>query len=284
MRYGLEIPNAGVCGDARVLADLAYLAEEAGWDGIFLEDYIVHHSAHDAPTYDPWIALAAMAVCTKRIRLGTTVTPLSRRRPWKLARETVTLDHLSDGRLILGVGLGDVNDPGFAQVGEVTDGRQRASMLDEALDILVGLWSGQSFSYHGEYYQIHDVTFLPRPVQTPRIPIWVGGNWPNIGPMRRAARFDGFCGGKVNQGTDWLLTPAELRELKASVESQRSGLTSFDIALGGAERSSEPEQERATITALAEAGATWWMEYVTPSRGELDAMRAHIKGGPLRIE
>ncbi len=284
MRYGLEIPNAGVCGDARVLADLAYLAEEAGWDGIFLEDYIVHHSAHDAPTYDPWIALAAMAVRTKRIRLGTTVTPLSRRRPWKLARETVTLDHLSDGRLILGVGLGDVNDPGFAQVGEVTDGRQRASILDEALDILVGLWSGQSFSYHGEYYQIHDVTFLPMPVQTPRIPIWVGGNWPHKGPMRRAARFDGFCGGKVNDGTDWLLTPAELRELKASIESQRSGLTPFDIALGGAKRSSEPEQERATIKALAEAGATWWMEYVTPSRGGLNAMRAHIKGGPLRIE
>ncbi len=284
MHYGLEIPNAGVCGDARILADLAYLAEEAGWDGIFLEDYIVHQSAHDAPTYDPWIALAAMAVRTKHIRLGTTVTPLSRRRPWKLARETVTLDHLSGGRLILGVGLGDVNDPGFAQVGEVTDGRQRASMLDEALDILVGLWSGQSFTYRGEYYQIRDVTFLPRPVQTPRIPIWVGGNWPHKGPMRRAARFDGFCGGKVNDGTDWLLTPAELRELKASIESQRSPLTPFDIALGGAERGPEPEQERATIKALAEAGATWWMEYVTPSRGGLDAMGAHIKGGPLRID
>src|SRR5438067_2363908 len=150
MRYGLELPNAGLGGDALTLAGLAALAEEVGWDGVFLEDYIVHHSAPYTPTYDPWVSLAAMAMRTERIRLGTTVTPLSRRRPWKLARETVTLDHLSNGRLILGVGLGDVNDPGFTRMGEVTDAKQRARILDEALDVLVGLWSGQPFNHHGE--------------------------------------------------------------------------------------------------------------------------------------
>jgi alkanesulfonate monooxygenase SsuD/methylene tetrahydromethanopterin reductase-like flavin-dependent oxidoreductase (luciferase family) len=151
MKYGLELPNAGCC-DARTLAELALLAEQAGWDGIFLEDYLVHHHAPDTPTYDPWIALAAMAVRTERIRLGTTVTPLSRRRPWKLARETVTLDHLSHGRLTLGVGLGDLHDPGFAQVGEVTDAKQRARIVDEALEVLVGLWNGAPFSRRAEVF------------------------------------------------------------------------------------------------------------------------------------
>src|SRR5215469_15046923 len=111
MRYGLELPNTSIGADARLFADLALLAEEAGWDGVFLEDYLVHHNASAAPTYDPWVVLAAIALSTTQIRLGTTVTPLSRRRPWKLARETVTLDHLSQGRLILGVGVGDGTDP-----------------------------------------------------------------------------------------------------------------------------------------------------------------------------
>jgi len=303
MQYGLELPNTDMGGDAQTLAELAVLAEEAGWDGIFLEDYIVHHSASAAPTYDPWVVLAAMALRTKRIRLGTTVTPLPRRRPWKLARETVTLDHLSHGRLILGVGLGDVNDPGFAQVGEVgsvcraersgadiangvgeaTDTRKRAKMLDEALDVLVGLWSGQPFSYQGEFYQVREVTFLPLPVQTPRIPIWVGGNWPHQGVIRRAARYDGFCGGKVyGKGESWCMTPAEVQALKASIEGQRSVATPFDIALGGAERSTDWEQERATIKSLAEAGATWWMEWIAPCG--LEEVRARIKQGPLRID
>src|SRR5215213_1509431 len=114
MKYGLELPNAGACGDARMLADLAALAEESGWDGVFLEDYIVHWSGQHAGTYDPWVALTAMALRTEQIRLGTTVTPLARRRPWKVARETVTLDHLSNGRLILGVGLGDPSAEEFA--------------------------------------------------------------------------------------------------------------------------------------------------------------------------
>src|SRR5579871_3965037 len=136
MKYGLELPNAGIGGDARTLGDLAALAEEAGWDGIFLEDYIVWQGHADVPTYDPWVALAAMALRTERIGLGTMVTPLARRRPWKVARETITLDHLSRGRLILGVGAGDVGDPGFGAVGEAMDPAQRARMLDEALDVL----------------------------------------------------------------------------------------------------------------------------------------------------
>lgn len=198
MQYALGLPNGGAWGDARTLAELARLAEESGWDGVFLEDYIVWQSQPDVPTYDPWIALAAMAMRTERIRLGTHVTALARRRPWKVAREAVTLDHLSNGRIILGVGLGDTgesvgSDISFTHFGEVAEARQRARMLDEALEVISGLWSGEPFSYEGQYYQVKEVTFAPRPVQTPRIPIWVGGGWPLKGPTQRAARWDGSC-------------------------------------------------------------------------------------------
>ncbi|WIG61653.1 MAG: luciferase [Ktedonobacterales bacterium] len=282
MRYGLTLPNAGSNGDAHTLAELATLAEDAGWDGVFLEDYIVHHSAPDAPTYDPWLALAAIACNTTRIRIGTSVTPLTRRRPWKLARETVTLDHLSNGRVILGVGLGDLGDAGFAQVGEPTDNRQRARILDEALTVLTGLWSGEPFAFSGEHFQVDHVTLLPRPVQQPRIPIWVGGNWPHKGVMRRAARWDGFAGGKEHAPEeDWHLTAAEIREVKTCIASQRTTPAPFDIVLGGAERSPDWEHDRALIRSAAESGATWWMEYVPV--GELVYIRDCIARGPLRI-
>jgi alkanesulfonate monooxygenase SsuD/methylene tetrahydromethanopterin reductase-like flavin-dependent oxidoreductase (luciferase family) len=126
------------------MAQLAQLAEEAGWDGIHLEDYIVYQGQADTPTYDPWVTLAAMAVATQRVRLGTSVTPVPRRRPWKLASEAVTLDHLSGGRLILGVGSGDLQDPGFGAVSEPTEAKARAGRLDEALAIIDALWRGGS--------------------------------------------------------------------------------------------------------------------------------------------
>jgi len=283
MKYGLELSNAGACGDARTLAELAALAEEAGWDGIFLEDYIVHWSGRDARTYDPWVALTAMALSTERIRLGTTVTPLARRRPWKLARETVTLDHLSNGRMILGVGLGNGNDLDFAQLGEETEDRRRAKMLDEAIDVLIGLWSGEPFSYHGEHYHVRDVTLLPRPVQIPRIPIWVGGGWPRKGPMRRAARCDGAIFFKVPEHGKWTdMTPADIHAIKAFVEQERPVPRSFEIAIGGRERREDWEEERVLIRSLADAGATWWMEGLPPA--ELNLIRTWIQRGPLRVD
>ncbi len=282
MQHGLELPNMCPGGNVQVLVQLACLAEEAGWDGVFLEDYIIHHAATDAPTFDPWVVLTAIALRTERVRLGTTITPLSRRRPWKLAREAVTLDHLSNGRLILGVGIGDRGDPGFAQVGEITDAKQRARMLDEALDVLVGLWSGQPFSYRGEHYQVRDVTFLPRPMQQPRIPIWVGGSWPHKGPVQRAARWDGIVPYKDTHGRGWQdMTPDDVQALKAEISSQRSA--SFEIMLGGRRRGMDWEQERALIRSLAEAGATWWGEYIEPDDLEdLQGCIERVKQGPLR--
>lgn len=281
MHYGLELPIGGAF-DPLTLAELASLAEGVGWDGVFLEDYIVYHSALE--TYDPWVALATMALHTERIRLGTCVTPLSRRRPWKLARETVTIDHLSNGRLTLGVGLGDVGDAGFSKVGESTDAKERARRLDEALDVLAGLWSGKSFSYDGKYYRVENVTFLPRPVQNPRIPIWVGGGWPLKGPMLRAARWDGVIPYKQTNGERaWHdMTPNDVRTLKAFIKDNRSALTPFDIAIGGRRRGPDWDKERELIKSIAEAGGTWWMEWIPPNKP--DIMRACIERGPLRID
>ena len=153
MKYGLVLPLSGIEGDVEQLVEYAHIAEEEGWEGVFLEDYIIYWGAQGV-TYDPWLTLTAMALRTQRVHLGTTVTPLPSRLPWKLAREAVTLDHLSGGRLALGVGLGNLNDPGFGRVGEVTDARQRGAMLDEALDVLAGLWTGEPFSYQGRHYRV----------------------------------------------------------------------------------------------------------------------------------
>jgi alkanesulfonate monooxygenase SsuD/methylene tetrahydromethanopterin reductase-like flavin-dependent oxidoreductase (luciferase family) len=283
MKYGIGVVPAGEV-DVHALAELAHLAEEVGFDGFFIEDYITHWMSPNALNVDPWIGLAAAVMRTEYIRLGTTVTPLSRRRPWKVAREAVTLDHLSNGRFILGVGLGAVSDPmNFDRFGEVTNVRQRAEMLDEALDIIVGLWSGEPFSYHGKHYHIDEVTFLPKPVQQPRIPIWVGGGYPNKGPVARAARWDGSCLYKESHGAGWQdMTPEDVRALKAFVESHRTATTPYDIMVGGRARASDWEQERRHIRAVAEAGATWWMEFIEPTT--LDKTCEGVARGPLRID
>ncbi|MGE5262369.1 MAG: LLM class flavin-dependent oxidoreductase [Acidobacteriota bacterium] len=286
MHYGLNFANGGPFGDAQTLGELARLAEDSGWDGVFLEDYLIWQGHQDVPTCDPWIALAAMALNTNHIRLGTMVTALARRRPWKVARETVTLDHLSNGRLILGVGLGDtsvfIKDPSFLAFEEARSTQQRAKMLDEALDILVGLWSGQPFGYAGEYYHVDQVTFLPRPIQTPRIPIWIGGGWPLKGPTRRAARWDGSCLYRHPGSGSHQFTVSNVRILKADIERERTSSSKFDIALGGGQRGADLEKERASIKSFAEAGATWWVEYVPPMHPE--AARQAVRRGPLRID
>src|SRR5258708_1058172 len=192
MQYGFILPH----GDIHTLAELAQEAEVAGWDGVFYWDGIYIQEA--GPMYDPWIVLVAMALRTERVRLGLILTPPSRRRPWKLARETVTLDHLSHGRLILPVGLGTLEDGGFSKVGEITDRKQRAELLDESLEILTGLWSGKPFSFHGKHYHVEEMTFLPPPVQSPRIPIWVVGAWPSQQSMRRGLR---YCRRPPNKNT-----------------------------------------------------------------------------------
>ena len=286
MKYGLDMASAGAAGDALSMSELAHIAEESGWDGVFLEDYIVWQSHPDVPTYDPWIALAAMAMRTQQVRLGTMVTPIVRRRPWKLAQELVTLDHLSNGRMILGVGLGDTGesveaDSSFTHFNEMPDPRQRARMLDEGLTVIASIWRGEPFSFEGEFYKIRDVQMLPKPVQQPRIPVWVGGGYPNRGPVNRALRWDGSC--LYKQQGHWM-QPEDVRVLRELVIAQRGSADGYDISAGGAPRWEDENKQRSYMESVAEEGVTWWHEYVPPDAGDFKLLRRLIERGPLRIE
>ncbi len=281
MRYGLTLPITGVDGDVRRLVDYARLAEDAGWDGVFLEDYILFWQGDQSPLYDPWLALAAIATSTERIRLGVTVTPLSRRRPWKVAREALTLDHLSRGRLILGFGVGDPHDASFARFGEETNPRRRAELLDEGLDVLAGLLSGQPFAYQGTHYTVAETRFVPAPVQSPRIPIWIGGFWPRRLPALRAARWDGFCGAKVSETGDFaMLTVQDARDISAFMARERTSTAPFDIASTG-ELPDDPGAAAALLHEYADAGITWWMTYAGTGV-DAEQARAIIAHGPVR--
>lgn len=273
MKFGFYTPNYDFCGDARVLADLAREAEDAGWDGFFIWD----HLQVIEPAVDPWVALTAMALRTDRIRLGTLVTPVPRRHIAKLAREVTSLDHLSNGRLILGVGAGFPHLPDYAAFGDRGDARQRAAKLDEGLQLLAALWSGEPVKHHGEHYQVECPAFQP-PAQRPRPPIWVAAAWPAKRPLARAARWDGVVPVGGSQGLE--VAPSDLAQIVAAVRSQRGGDAAFDVTQFGVTR--DPG-DTAAVAASAEAGATWWIEYVYARGGSLEATRARLRQGPPRL-
>ena len=186
MKFGFSVPTFGAY-DERSIPAAAREAEEAGWDGFFIWDHVLW-DPFETGLADATVVLTGIALATERIRFGALVTPLARRRPWKFARETASLDGLSGGRLVVGVGGGD--DPDFVPVGEPADPRERASLLDEGLDLVVRLWRAEPVSYSGRHYTLRDAVLRPGPVQRPRPPIWVGGWWPNRAPFRRAARWE----------------------------------------------------------------------------------------------
>ena len=283
MRFGLSLPNLGAYADPHALADLAREAEAVGWDGVFLWDSLHGDPDHPVPIIDPWVALAAIAVATSRLRLGPMVTPLARRRPWKLARETVTLDHLSGGRLVLGVGLGDPAEAEYGAFGEPTDARVRAQRLDEGLAVLTGLWSGRPFSFMGEQYRVREAVFLPPPLQRPRIPVWVGGWWPNRLPMRRAARWDGAFPGKLDGTSVGLLTPDEVGDIIAFIRQHRRDDRPFDLVVGGTSPGDDPAAAAALVRPYAAVGATWWVESFAETAASLGAARRRIRQGPPRL-
>ncbi len=277
MQYGFILPH----GDARTAAKFANEAEKAGWDGFFVWE----------PVWgiDAWVSLTAAAMRTKRIRLGTMLSPVSRMRPWKLASETATLDNLSKGRVILAVGLGAV-ESGFAAFGEVTDRKIRAELLDEGLEILTNLWHGQPFSHHGKHYQVNvDETTIatpmpPPPVQQPRIPIWVVGAWPRMKSMQRVLRYDGLLPFKPNGDGTWAeLKPDDIRAMKEWLDRNRAATTEFDIIMDGKTPGDDRERAVKIIRSWADAGVTWWLETMWETR-ELERVLERIGQGPPQME
>jgi probable F420-dependent oxidoreductase len=283
VRYGVHVPNMWEYGDPGVIAELAELAEECGWDGFFVWDHVLFDLRDPPDVCDPWVALAAAAARTRRIRLGTLVTAVPRRRPWKLAREVASLDVLSQGRVVLGAGLGAPRDAEFEAYGEDGDPVVRRGRLDEGLELLRRLWSGERVDFAGEHYAVSGVTFRPTPVQSP-VPIWVGGNWPNKRPFRRAARMDGVMPEHVRGGQ---VTPAELAEVVAFVaaERQRQAIAAelpYDVLAGGDTSARDPRAARSTVEPYVEAGATWWIERFHGDRGPLQLTRERLRAGPPR--
>ena len=266
MKYGF----IATTGDPRTVAELSAECEAAGWDGVFYWDGV---AIGEAEIYDPWVVMAAMAMRTTRVRLGAIVTPPSRRRPWKLARETMTLDRLSDGRLVLPVGLGALDDGAFGNVGEPTEARTRAAMLDESLAILEGLWSGEGYAHDGRHYRFGPMTFRPTPVQRPRIPIWVVGAWPSERSVRRTLRYDGI----LPQTND----PQQIRAIAAFAARERPADLRdrpFDIVVEGT-TGIDPASATAIVQPLADAGATWWIE-AHWNGATVASLRRRIQAGP----
>lgn len=274
---GVNVPNFGDYSDPRAFAALAVDAENAGWDGVFVWDHMLVWSGNVVG--DPWILLAAAAAATERIGLGPMVTPVPRRRPWKLAREAVSLDQLSGGRLILGVGIGFPPDPEFTAFGEPVDERIRAEMLEEGLEIIRGLWTGEPFRFEGRHYHLDEMTFLPVPVQQPSIPIWVAGMWPNRRPFRRAARFDGVF--PIKAGEDMpMLEPSELAAIVQFVDQNRDEGGLYDVVTY-ADLRGDSGRVGELVEAWSEAGATWI--HVGPGDFGMEpteSFRTRIRNGP----
>lgn len=248
-RRGIFVPPFDELVEPTTLAELARRAEQRGWEGLFLWDHVNYRPPVRAVA-DVWIALAAIASATERLRIGPMVTPLSRRRVQKVARETVTLDHLSGGRLTFGVGLGSERNGELEPFGEVVDPRERARLLDQGLERLTAFWAGE---------------FEPTPIQQPRIPVWVAGRWPNRRPLIRAARWDGFFPIDLNGPDDLAVLSAELREARREQDG------AFDLVV-----EVEPGAETGPWES---AGATWVLTSIeSPPR--LEEVRAAIEAGP----
>lgn len=260
IRFGLT----GTAGSPVEQVALAQEAERSGWDGFFSWDAI---SMGEWETWAPWQLLASAAQATDRITLGAVVFAPGRRLPWEVARDVLTLDHLSGGRLVVPVGLGVPDDAAFSKVrGQGSTARDRARLLDGVLDFLDRAFTGEKFTFESDDHAISDVQFRPLPVQRPRPPVWVVGAWPSDRSMGRAARKDGVLLQRLG-GTD-PLTPADVAAAVTWLRQRRAELAmtgeviapdAFDVVLDGV-LPTDPAEREDKVAALAEAGLTWWTE------------------------
>ena len=290
MKYGFTMPPFGPYADPNYLAEIGQEAESAGWDGFFIWD----HVAYDNPSHpmvDPWIGLAAVAMKTSRMHIGAMITSIARRHPWKVARETVSLDLLSKGRLIFGAGLGSPPERDFGTFNEPMDDATRAARLDEGLTILDGLWSGEPFHFEGEHYSVKETTFLPVAAQKPRIPIWIGGSWNKQAPMRRAANWDGFFPLKWRG----MVSVEEWKPIQDYIQQQRNSDQPFDWIQGGTTSGDNPAQGAEIVAPYQDIGITWWVEHIDPWRygmgweelmtaDAVEKMNRRIRQGPPRVK
>ena len=269
MHYGIEVVTFGEFGDPRVVVRLARAAEAAGWEGLWVWDHIVFPYG----VGDPWVILCAVAASTRRLKLCPGIAPLPRYRPHVLARLLTSLDILSEGRIIFGAGLGGVAEE-FTAYGESGDAKARAGMLDEGLEVLTRLWSGEPVTHHGKYYSLENVVHSPVPAQRPRLPVWIGGE--SRAARRRAARWDGWIVNAVNENCETVRTPELLAEQVAYLRQHRANAAPFDVALDGLSQPGDGARARE----YEAAGATWWFETLFGLRGSVEEMLRRVEAGP----
>ncbi len=279
MKFGFIIPN----GSSQQIVKLASEAEKAGWDGFFYYDDI--YTDNKTEMSAAWPIMAAIAVTTRKIKFGSLLTAIGRRHPWEVARESVTVDQLSNGRLILPTGLGWVGDGAYTRAGMESDRKIRAELLHERLEIIDGLWNGKPFSYEGKHNRIKKMTFLPRPVQRPRIPIWVVGAWGRPKSMARVLKYDGLIVViKKPDGSHEEVTPEKIREMKEFVTLNRrikgNRRKEFDIIKDGMTPPND-KKAREIVMPFAEAGATWWTETMWGTK-RYQKVLERIQSGPPR--
>ena len=273
MRYGIVMANLNEYSDPRVAVRLAQAAEEAGWEAFFVWDHLGF--VWGSSSSDPWVVLPAVAASTTRLKLGTAITPLARRRPQIVANALASLDLLSGGRVVFGAGLGGVAEE-FTAFGDPGGMKERAARLDEGLTILNRLWSGASVTHRGPHYAVEGVSLAPLPLQRPRIPIWIGGE--GAPALRRAARWDGWLAPTTSpDGTPSMAkSPARIAEMVAEIRRHRTTDAPFEVAVDGYSEAGDPTLPRA----YGAAGATWWLEIIHGTRGPLDEMIARVEAGP----
>lgn len=263
MRYALALPNFGDFANVGLIGEIAAEAESSGWDGVFLWDHIARSSAWEAglPFADVTVALTAVALSTRGINFGTLVTPIPRRRPHKLAREFVSLDHLSGGRVVLGVGIGSPAEDELTAFGDPDGLHERGDILDESLDVIQRLWSGAPVDFEGDHFHVHTGPFLPRPVQRPRIPIWAAARWPSKGrTLRRARTLDGIVPISADPSGKGHLQPSDVQEVRDAVGEE------LEIVVNPPEGSDPGGYER--------AGATWFVVAAPTERRATAAARS----------
>ncbi len=282
MRYGLSVMNLGDFADARTFADLARAAEDAGWDAILAWDHLGF--VWGPPAGDPWTLVTASALATDRILVGTDVSVIARERPLQFANRVATVDRLSGGRVVLGVGLGGA-EAEYRAAGEPEDLRERAALMDETLGVVRRLLAGETVVHEGPRVIVRDVTLSPLPVQD-RVPVWVGGG--SRAARRRAARYDGWIPVVTDEQGQPLLTPDDLRIAVTEIAALRaaSGIAPddpFDYGIHG-ETPGSGEEGEAIVRPWAEAGATWWLEMLHGYRGETGDLFARVEAGPSRVQ
>ena len=279
IRHGLHIPNFGRAAHPKTLARLASEAEKHGWDGFFLWDHLVEWDKR-IPIYDTYTSLAAVSVNTDRMRIGTSLTPVPRHKPWAIARQAVALDELSDGRLILSVGLGAKESCDYERFGETAENKVLAEKLDESLAVINGLWTGRPFGFNGKHYRMGKSVFLPTPRQKPRIPIWVGGFWPRKGPFERAAKWDGVL--PLREPGE-LLEPQELKEITGFIKKHRTSRAPFNVANIGWTTGTDRKKDALKVGSYVEAGMTWRLEGLYGNQDSSKAILKRIRQGPPTI-